>query len=77
MFLDLNIRGTKRLSQYIYEHETVKKRKIETEKKPIICEKKKKNLQHFYCKENKDVNYVQMIGRFNFDRSCRFKYGIP
>ena len=47
----INIKGTKRLSQYIYEHETVKKRKIETEKKPIICEKKKKNLQHFYCKD--------------------------
>ena len=41
MFLNLKIRGTKRLCQYIYEEETVKKRKIETEKEQKICEKKK------------------------------------
>ena len=41
-FLNLKIRGTKRLREYVYEQQTVKKRKIETEKKEKICEKKTK-----------------------------------
>ena len=51
-FLNLKIRrGTKRLREYVYEQQTVKKRKIETEKKEKICEKKtKKNDKNFLIK---------------------------
>merc|ERR1712115_126043 len=51
MFLNLKIRGTKRLREYVYEEQTVKKRKIETEKEEKICEKKtKKNDNNFFLK---------------------------
>ena len=47
-FLNLKIRGTKRLREYVYEQQTVKKRKTETEKEEKICEKKNDN--NFFLK---------------------------
>ena len=51
-FLNLKIRGTKRLREYVYEQQTVKKRKTETEKEEKICEKKKqkKTDKNFFLK---------------------------
>merc|ERR1712115_571586 len=51
-FLNLKIRGSKRLREYVYEQQTVKKRKTETEKEEKICEKKtkKKPTRIFFLK---------------------------
>ena len=50
-FLNLKIRGTKRLREYVYEQQTVKKRKTETEKEEKIWEKKpKKTDNNFFLK---------------------------
>ena len=50
-FLNLKIRGTKRLREYVYEEQTVKKRKTETEKEEKICKKKqKKTDNNFFLK---------------------------
>ena len=48
MFLNLKIKGTKRLCEYVNKEQTVKKRKIETEKEQKICEKKKNLKQSFF-----------------------------
>merc|ERR1711867_67116 len=49
-FLNLKIRGTKRLREYVYEEQTVKKRKTETEKEEKICEKKQKKKTTIFSK---------------------------
>ena len=88
MFLNLKIRGTKRLREYVYEQQTVKKRKTETEKEEKICEKKtKKNRQEFFSKNylfyykrlfrfftGKKINEQQQLKQISFDPNFEKTY---